>query len=231
MPGPTNLLVLAKEPRPGFAKTRLSPAFTPDGAAALAAAALADTLDAVLAAPARRRVLVLDGEPGPWLPRGLPYGAPPLEIVPQVEGGLDERIAAAFAACEGPTLFVGMDTPQLTPAHLADATGPEAWRDFDALFGPAADGGFWLLGLARPDPSLLRGVPMSTAHTGAAQRERLTGAGLAVRDLPVLRDVDTPEDAWAVAADAPGTRFAAELARRRAGQASHDGGPSRARQP
>lgn len=62
---PVDLLVIAKEPRPGRVKTRLTPPFTPQEAAELAEAALADTLAAVAAAPAARRVLVLDGAPGP----------------------------------------------------------------------------------------------------------------------------------------------------------------------
>lgn len=223
----TTLLVIAKEPRPGRAKTRLSPAFTPHGAAALAAAALTDTLRAVLATPAARRVLVLDGRPGPWLP-GPEDGGDRIEIVPQGSGGLDARLADAFALCDGPALLVGMDTPQLSPALLAPATGPQAWRDHDACFGPAADGGFWALGLARPDPALLRGVPMSTATTGAAQRARLTEAGLRVRDLPVLRDVDEPDDAAAVAAEAPGSAFAAAHARLRDVPTSAPGGPGAA---
>lgn len=64
----STLLVIAKEPRPGRVKTRLTPPFSPRQAAALAEAALVDTLLAVAAAPVRRRVLVLDGTPGPWLP-------------------------------------------------------------------------------------------------------------------------------------------------------------------
>ncbi|MEU8586023.1 DUF2064 domain-containing protein [Streptomyces sp. NPDC048664] len=197
----TTLLVIAKEPRPGRVKTRLTPPFTPDQAAALAEAALADTLGAVALAPATRRVLVLEGQPGPWLPAGF-------EVAAQCAGGLDERLAAAFAACDGPALLVGMDTPQVTPDLLdVDFAG------CDAYFGPAQDGGFWALGLARPDPALVRGVPMSTATTGAVQRQRLVAAGLRVRDLPCLRDVDTAADAEAVAAVARGSRFAAVLAR------------------
>lgn len=205
--GATTLLVIAKEPVPGRVKTRLTPPFTPQQAAALAEAALTDTLHALLHVPARRRVLVLDGCPGPWLPNGF-------ETVAQGGGGLDERLAAAFAAhADGPALLVGMDTPQLTERHLASALEPDGWRGCDAWFGPAADGGFWALGLAAPDPALLRGVPMSTARTGAVLRRRLTDAGLRVRDLPLLRDVDTAADAAEVAALAPGTRFAARLAR------------------
>ncbi|MCF2535819.1 DUF2064 domain-containing protein [Streptomyces sp. FB2] len=195
----TTLLVIAKEPRPGRVKTRLTPPFTPEQAATLAEAALADTLDAVARTPARRRVLVLDGTPGPWLPPGF-------DVVPQSTGGLDERLAAAFAACDGPALLIGMDTPQVTPELLT-----VDWADCDAYFGRARDGGFWALGLAEPDPDRLRGVPMSQPYTGAAQRARL--AGLRVRDLPALRDVDTAHDAGLVAADAPGGRFAAALTR------------------
>ncbi|THA83009.1 DUF2064 domain-containing protein [Streptomyces sp. A0592] len=195
----STLLVIAKAPVPGRVKTRLTTRFTPEQAAGLARAALEDTLAAVLATPCTRRVLVLDGRPGPWVPPGI-------EVVPQCAGGLDARLAAAFALAEGPALLIGMDTPQVTPDLLTaglDFTGA------DARYGPADDGGFWALGLAAPDPALLLGVPMSVPHTGEEQRRRLTAAGLAVRDLPELCDVDTPADAERVAAAAPGTRFAA----------------------
>ncbi len=204
-PAPT-LLVIAKEPVPGRVKTRLTPPFSPAQAAALAEAALADTLHVLAGVPARRRVLVLDGAPGRWLPPGF-------EVVPQAPGGLDERLAAAFAAhADGPALLVGMDTPQVTRRLLAPALEADGWRECDAWFGPAQDGGFWALGLAAPDPGLVRGVPMSTAWTGRAQRRRLTDAGLRVRDLPALRDVDDAADAEAVARQAPGSRFARRLA-------------------
>ena len=192
----TTLLVIAKQPVPGRVKTRLVPPCTHEQAAALAEAALADTLHAALMTPARRRVLVLDGAPGPWLPRGF-------DVMPQCSGPLDERLAAAFGAVSGPALLVGMDTPQITPDLLT-----VDWQAADAWFGPAADGGFWALGLREPDPELLRGVPMSTDTTGAVQRARLVGAGLRVADLPPLRDVDTAADAVAVARQAPRTRFA-----------------------
>lgn len=199
-PSSTTVLVIAKEPVPGRVKTRLTPPFRPEEAARLAEAALRDTLETVAGLPARRRVLVLAGSPGPWLPDGF-------EVVPQCQGGLDERIAAAFALCDGPALLIGMDTPQITSGLLAPATRAQAWDDCDAWFGPAADGGFWALGMARPRPSLVRGVPMSTDRTGQRQRQRLVEAGLAVRDLPVLRDVDTASDAAEIAALSAG-RFA-----------------------
>jgi uncharacterized protein len=193
----TTLLVIAKQPVPGRVKTRLVPPCTYEQAAALAEAALADTLRTAATVPARRRVLVLDGEPGPWLPPGY-------DIVPQCGGPLDERLAAAFAAVRGPALLIGMDTPQVTRDLLT-----VDWNAADAVFGPAADGGFWALGLRVPDPDLLRGVPMSTPDTGAIQRARLLAAGLRVTDLPQLRDVDTAADAVAVAVQAPESRFAA----------------------
>src|SRR5439155_3346008 len=107
----TTLVVMAKEPVPGQVKTRLQPPFSPIEAATLAEAALADTLDAVRRAPARRRVLAIAGRVGHWLPAGF-------AVVPQPAGGLDRRIAAALAGCRGPCLVVGMDTPQLTPELL-----------------------------------------------------------------------------------------------------------------
>lgn len=194
---PTTLLVIAKQPVPGHVKTRLVPPCTYQQAASLAEAALADTLHTVLKAPARRRVLVLDGEPGPWLPPGF-------DVMPQCGGPLDERLAHAFAAAAGPALLIGMDTPQITPELLT-----VDWQAADAVFGPAADGGFWALGMRVPEPSLVRGVPMSTTSTGFIQRARLLAAGLCVADLPQLRDVDTAADAVAVARQAAQSRFAA----------------------
>ena len=204
------VLVLAKAPRPGFSKTRLAPAFGPEGAARLAAAALADTLDAVAATPAARRVLVLDGGPldadGPYavtLPSGVEQAA-------QAGGSHGDRIAAAFEQSIGPALLVGMDTPQVTPALLALPAVPGC----DAWLGPAHDGGWWALGLRHPRRDarqVLAGVPMSTPRTGAAQHRSLLAAGLRVAGLPQLRDVDEPDDALAVAALAPGTRFAAAV--------------------
>jgi glycosyltransferase A (GT-A) superfamily protein (DUF2064 family) len=192
----TTLLVIAKQPVPGLVKTRLVPPCTYEQAASLAEAALADTLRTAARVPAGRRVLVLDGKPGPWLPSGF-------DVVPQCGGPLDERLAGAFAAVRGPALLIGMDTPQVTRALLT-----VDWRGADAVFGPAVDGGFWALGLRKPDPALLRGVPMSTPSTGAIQRARLVEAGLRVADLPRLRDVDTAADALIVARWTPRSRFA-----------------------
>jgi rSAM/selenodomain-associated transferase 1 len=198
------LAVIAKAPAAGRSKTRLCPPCTPDEAAALAEAALCDTLDAMLAAPVRaRRVLVLDGPPGRWLPPGI-------DVLAQRGDGLGERLAAAFADLGGPTFLIGMDTPQVTPALLAD--GLRALDRSRAVLGPAQDGGYWGIGLRAADPAAFAGVPMSTARTAAVQLARLRALGLLPRPLPVLRDVDTFVDALAVAARLPRGRFAATLA-------------------
>ncbi|WP_220448709.1 TIGR04282 family arsenosugar biosynthesis glycosyltransferase [Nonomuraea mesophila] len=203
----TQIVVIAKEPVPGKVKTRLVPPLTPDEAAAVAGAALEDTLRTVAGVPVVRRVLVLDGAPGTWLPAGF-------TVLPQRGRGLDERLAAAFEDAHRllpvPVVLIGMDTPQVTPDLLADAVALLDGRD--AVFGPANDGGFWLLGLREPDPALLLGVPMSEPDTGEVQRRRMEEAGLSVASLPCLTDVDTMADAIEVAALAPRSRYAAALA-------------------
>ena len=197
-----NLLVIAKEPAAGRVKTRLCPPCTHEQAAWLAEAALADTL-AACADTGARRVLVLDGRPGPWLPDGW-------TVIPQRGDGLAERLAHAFADAGGPALLVGMDTPQVTGLQLR--AGLTALEAADAVFGPAPDGGYWAIGLRTPDPAVFARVPMSRVFTGAIQRARLAALGLRTVDLPALRDVDDIAAARAVAAAAPRSRFATALA-------------------
>lgn len=199
------LVVIAKSPAAGRSKTRLCPPCTPEQAALLAEAALRDTLAAVAAAPARRRILALDGEPGPWLPRGF-------EVVEQRGDGLGERLGHALEEAAGPALVVGMDTPQLTPAVLAHAASALRRPGTDAVLGPALDGGYWTIGLREPDAAVFERVPMSSDGTCEAQRRRLAELGLRVATLPWLRDVDTIDDAYAVARACPGSEFAAALA-------------------
>lgn len=204
----TALVVLAKAPVPGRVKTRLCPPCSPAEAARLASAALADTLATVAGAAAERHVLALDGR----LEQPVPDC---FEVVGQRGGGLDERLAAAFEDVGGPAFLVGMDTPQVAPGLLATALG--ALDAADAVVGDALDGGYWGIGLRRPDRRAFVGVPMSRADTGAAQRARLAALGLRTASLPPLQDVDDIASARAVARAAPGTRFAAELERVLAG--------------
>jgi rSAM/selenodomain-associated transferase 1 len=207
----TQLLVIAKWPAPGRVKTRLCPPATPTQAARIAAAALDDTLATVSATPADRRTLVAAGAPHPDHP--VPHAAR-FPAVPQRGDGLAERLVHAFTDTARPgtaAVLVGMDTPQVRVAQLTAAC--DALRTADAVLGPAADGGWWLLGLRRPaDAVALRGVPMSTSDTGAATLAALRRRGLRVALLEMLRDVDTAADARAVAPSCPGGRFAATVA-------------------
>jgi hypothetical protein len=195
------LVVIAKAPEPGRSKTRLCPPCSFEEAARLAEAALADTLEAVAATRVARRVVVLDGQPGPWLPRGT-------EVIPQRGDGLDERLVAAFEDVGGPALLIGMDTPQVTPGLLEHALAGLAHPAAHAVLGDAEDGGYWAIGLRRSDPAVFVGVPMSTSRTAAGQRLRMRALGLQVGSLPRLRDVDRIEDAYAVASTIPGSGFA-----------------------
>jgi rSAM/selenodomain-associated transferase 1 len=202
-PAVTALLVLAKAPVSGRSKTRLCPPCTSEEAARLAEAALSDTLVTVAATTVRRKVLMLDGDPGPWLPPGF-------EVIPQRGRRLDERLASSFEDV-GPGVLIGMDTPQVTAALLERCVERLAEPEVDAVIGPAEDGGYWASGLGVPDRAVFVGVPMSVAETGAVQRRRLARLGLRTAELPTLRDVDRIEDARAVASAIPGSRFALAL--------------------
>lgn len=199
------VVVLAKEPLPGQAKTRLQAAFSATETASLAAAALADTLRAVRHSAAPRRVLAWQGDPSRWRAG--------FEVVPQPAGSLNERLTAAFAAAlagpaDRPALLIGMDTPQVTGA-LLDA----AWDGADAVLGLSDDGGFWAIGLRRGHPpGIFDGIPMSTDRTGSAQLARLLELGMSVTLLLPQRDIDLPEDAAAVAYRYPHLQFSRRYA-------------------
>jgi rSAM/selenodomain-associated transferase 1 len=190
----TALVVIAKAPVPGRVKTRLCPPLSPEEAARLAEGALRDTLAAARAVDGVRRILCLDGAAD-----GLGEG---FELLAQRGDGLGARLAAMAEDVGEPFFVVGMDTPQVTPEHLRAGLAAG-----DAI-GPAEDGGYWGLGLARADPRAFAGVPMSRADTGARQVARLHALGLTPRRLPTLRDVDHVADVAAVAATIPGSHFA-----------------------
>jgi glycosyltransferase A (GT-A) superfamily protein (DUF2064 family) len=200
----THVLVMAKSPVAGRVKTRLCPPCTPQEAAMLAEAALADTLDAVAACGAGRRILAIDGAPGPWLPPGF-------EVIPQASGPFDHRLGAAWAAAAGAGVQIGMDTPQVTAGLLNEALA--SLDVTSAALGLAVDGGWWAIALRRPDRRVFAGVPMSTAMTGRAQHDRLCRLGLTVTALPALVDLDTAADLPAVTASGAAIRTA-EQARR-----------------
>lgn len=204
-----SVLVMAKAPVPGRAKTRLAAATGASVAADLAAAALLDTLAAVAATPGARGHLALAGDLADAA-RGADIAAAVAgwTLTPQRGRTFSERLVAAHAdAGNGPVVQVGMDTPQVTPALLLGVLadlGP-----YDACLGPAADGGWWAL--ARREPRVaapLAWVAMSTTATHHDTREALEAAGHRVATSARLRDVDTVDDAAEVARLAPHTRFA-----------------------
>ena len=205
----TTLVIIAKEPLPGRAKTRLHPPLSLEQAAEVAAASIQDTLAATRALPATRRILFYQGD-------RLPANCEGYDVIAQTTGTLDERLGDLFDEVDGPTVLIGMDTPQVTAADLLPAV--TAWpHDIDAWFGPAEDGGWWALGLREPRGDLIRGVAMSQGDTGALTLVRLAEAGLRVGRLRMLRDIDTIDDALSVARQAPHTSVASTLARFGAG--------------
>ncbi len=210
----TVLVVLAKAPVAGRVKTRLCPPLTPEQAADLAAAALLDTLDAVRAVRDGRPLVALTGDLAGAARAGeLATALRGLALVDQRGRDLGERIAAAHADAAtlgGPSLQIGMDTPQVDGPLLADAAARLC--RVDAVLGPAVDGGWWALGLRDPrHAALVAGVPTSRDDTGEQSLAALRAGGLRVELLGELRDVDTIADATTVAAAAPRTRFAAAV--------------------
>jgi glycosyltransferase A (GT-A) superfamily protein (DUF2064 family) len=211
------LLVIAKAPVPGLAKTRLCPPATQQQAADIAAASLMDTLAAVADVDDATAVVALTGDlNGASHREDLKRAMADMTVIWQRGDGLAGRLANAHldvaALFPGlPVLQIGMDTPQLRPGILADAAGRLA--EFDAVLGPAADGGWWGLGLRDPaDADVLRDIPTSRSDTGDRTMLALRGKGLRVDTLHTLSDVDTMADAVRVAAEVPGSRFAASVA-------------------
>ncbi len=208
---PVTLLVVAKAPEPGKAKTRLAATVGDRAAAEIAAAALLDTLDAVAATPVAARVVALTGE------LDAAAGAAELRrrlesftVIGQRGDDFADRLANAHAdAADGqPVLQIGMDTPQVTDALLASCA--RRLLQAQAVLGLACDGGWWVLGLQTPAMAeCLRSVPMSQPDTGELTLKALHDNGIDVYPVEVLTDVDIVDDVAAVreACD-PASRFA-----------------------
>ena len=230
------VLVMAKAPVPGFAKTRLAATVGPRAAADLATDSLLDTLAA--AAGTGWPVVVaftgkLDSVPcADELRKALARCL----VIEQRGRGLGERLAAAHADAADaaaaavarpagrPTAVVqiGSDTPQVESADLVAAHDRLAGHD--AVLGPARDGGWWLLATRQPAVAdCLETVPMSRADTGARTMRALGAAGWRTGRTRRMRDVDTARDAEAVARLAPASRFAARWVDR--GRATVSGQP------
>jgi glycosyltransferase A (GT-A) superfamily protein (DUF2064 family) len=208
------VLVVAKAPVPGLAKTRLAASMGDDGAADVAAAALLDTLDAVAAAPVAARIVAMTGDLAVAC-RSAEIRTRLADFIVIGQRGEDfaERLAnahadAAIAAGGLPVVQIGMDTPQVTSDLLVECA--TALLSTDAVLGMARDGGWWVLGITDPQAAeCLRDVPMSTAETGDVTLAALRDTGLNVGLLSELVDVDTVDDVEVVRrACSPDSRFA-----------------------
>jgi glycosyltransferase A (GT-A) superfamily protein (DUF2064 family) len=206
MSDPT-LLVVAKALVPGLAKTRIAATVGDSLAAELAAAALLDTLETV-AAVGWPVVVAMTGDLGLAARADeIAEALSDVRVIDQRGGDLGARLAYAHADADRGhgVVQVGMDTPHLTVRDCLDAGA--VVRGGTRVMGPAADGGWWLLGLPDPrDAAVLADVGMSVDDT-AAQTERALGGEL-VR-LRVITDMDTWDDAIDIAEDIPHSRLAA----------------------
>jgi glycosyltransferase A (GT-A) superfamily protein (DUF2064 family) len=207
------VLVVAKAPVPGLAKTRLAATIGAEAAAEVAAAALLDTLDAVVASAVSQRIVAMTGKLSNAC-RGIEIRERLVDFTVIEQSGDDfaQRLvnahADAAAAAGGlPVLQIGMDTPQVTGKLIADCSA--TLLGTDAVLGMASDGGWWALGVTHASMArCLLGVPMSTAETGAVTLAALRHTGLDVELLPELGDVDTIDDIAVVRrACVPGSRF------------------------
>ncbi|VEG51634.1 glycosyltransferase [Mycolicibacterium aurum] len=216
------LLVVAKAPVPGLAKTRLAATLGDDTAADIAAAALLDTLDAVAASPAAARVVALTGNLDEACRSDeIRSRLADFVVLPQRGDGFAERLANAHldAARGLPVVQIGMDTPQVDPEGLARCA--RRLVGHDAVLGMARDGGWWVLGIRdAAAAACLRDVPMSVPDTGALTLAALQRTGLDVVLTEELADVDTIDDIAEVRdACAPTSRFRRTTATVSAGEA------------
>jgi len=213
----TAILVVARMPVPGQAKTRLARDVGADLAADLAAAALLDTLVAAGATGLPCVVAATGDVRRATRRRAIERALARVTVLPQRGTGLGARLRAAHhdAVRTLPghrVLQIGMDTPQVTPG-LLDASA-QRLESVEAVVGPAADGGWWALGVARPElTDGLVGVPMSDPATGRRTVEMLRSRRARIRLLPELTDVDSVDAARRVARHADcGERFAEAVA-------------------
>jgi len=176
---PVRIIVFAKAPRAGFAKTRLIPALGADGAAALASSLLLHTLDEAMHAGVRDIELCRTPMHDPlWQTLPLPRG---LQMTDQAGGDLGERLArAAHRSLEAgqPCILIGTDCPAL----------------HDAVLSPASDGGYVALGLRHFEPSVFTDMAWSTEVVARDTVSRLLQAGMSVHQVPALHDIDEPAD-------------------------------------
>ncbi|WOD39409.1 TIGR04282 family arsenosugar biosynthesis glycosyltransferase [Nodosilinea sp. E11] len=190
------LLMFTRYPEPGRTKTRLIPHLGAEGAASLqrrlSEYVLAEVTAAAQQLPLAVAVHFAGGSQGQmqgWLGDQVVY-------IPQSDGSLGERLEAAFRQAfelgRAGAIAIGSDCPALKTEHLAAALA--ALPQADVVLGPATDGGYYLIGLRQPQPSLFRAIDWGTDRVLAQTLAAATAQGLAVALLDPLTDIDRPED-------------------------------------
>ncbi|TYZ07877.1 glycosyltransferase [Hymenobacter lutimineralis] len=187
-----HLLVFARYPELGKVKTRLAADIGDEAALAVYRQLLAHTRAVV--APLAVHKTVWLASPGPAADRTDHWAG--YDQLPQTPGDLGAKMEAAFAhafdAGARQVLIIGTDCPGLATAHLAEAL--QALETHELVLGPAADGGYYLLGMKQLYPALFRQKPWSTSAVQDATLHDATQLGLRVHLLPELHDVDTAAD-------------------------------------
>jgi uncharacterized protein len=185
------LLVVAKQPAAGQTKTRLCPPLTGDAAAALYACFLRDTLDIMRQLPGVACGIAYLPEDATGYFQAL---APDMTLTPQQGAGLGERLdhllTQALENGARQAVVMDSDSPTLPAEYLAQAFAALD-GDADVVLGPCDDGGYYLIGLKRPQPRLLRDVEMSTPNVVRDTLALAEQLGLRVALLPTWYDVDT----------------------------------------
>jgi uncharacterized protein len=187
------VLIVAKAPVPGRAKTRLVPPLTDGQAAAFQEALLLDTVEACRAEEEDTSLLYPDRSDAPVLARLVGTDVP---LVPQEGRGLGDalRLGMARGLTRGPTALVSSDIPGIPRGSLARAFALLEEESCDVVLGPAHDGGYWLIAMREPADAPFRDIPWSTPAVWAATLHRCEAAGLTVATVDLWRDVDTPVD-------------------------------------
>ena len=192
----TALIVMAKAPVAGLAKTRLIPALGAEGAALLAHRLLEHALNEATGLRVNHWELCVSPDTHhPAFEQAVAKGEGRLQLTLQGEGDLGQRMHRAFERvlrAHDKALLIGTDAPALTTGILQLAEA--ALDDHQAVFVPSMDGGYALVGLTRPAPSLFNAMTWSTSRVMADTRLRVRQAQLKWTELPPIHDIDEPAD-------------------------------------
>lgn len=178
---------MGKIPRPGEVKTRLA---SPAIAVELYRAFLADVFEAVEAIAGARRVFACAGGTVEDAAAIAPAG---WTIVLQEGRDLGARMEHARAAADASRVVIlGSDAPMMPAERIEEAFA--ALSSHRAVFGPAEDGGYYLIGMTGPCPELLDDMPWSTDQVMRETRSRAARAGTSIAELAIGYDLDAPAD-------------------------------------